>query len=323
MKDLFISDLRNQMGKEVSLIALLKNVEMSQNRKKDKWQEMTIADKSGEITIRAWAELMQDKYFDLIGKVVKVLGMVSIYQNKVEIQIIAMDEVMEYEWTDLAMTVEEQDAIQYCNQLNSYIQMVNDPCIKALLEKIFDKGRINKIALSIGGSLHHNYYGGLLVHIVDTCSNALQTVDNRQKSISPYRTSVNRDLVIAGALLHDVGKLNSYGGFPNGVRTTRGMLVNSSVESVLFATMFNSKLPVDLQVKDLGPLDHIILTAETMDDKGQYPRTLEAVIVNKSNNESVKLDGFEMSFHEYDRQLNDHKTSLYSKINKTTIFREV
>lgn len=240
-----------------------------------------------------------------------------------EIQVIGMDEVNEYDWRDYVQTLSPEVSNKYCHELVDYINMVEIPDLKALLIKILDESRRNKMAISIGGTLHHNYYGGLLVHTVETCKSALQKVDERIGSISPYGIPINRGLVIAGTLLHDIGKLNTYGCFPKSEKTTRGLLVNSSVDSVLFATMYNSKLPKDLQVKDLGPLDHILLTAETTSDKGFKPRTIEAEIVNLANMESVKTDGFSLVFHNEDRRLKDHKTSLYSKLNQTIILREV
>lgn len=322
MKNIFISDLKNYYGKEIVLQAYLKGITLTDNRTK-KRQEILISDKSGEITINAWAELINDKYYELEGKIVKIMGQVGIYQNIPDIQIIGMDEVKEYDWRDYVQALPPEDIKQYSEALTGFINMMENPNLKALLEKILDEGRKNKMACAIGGTLHHNYYGGLLVHTVETCKSALQKADEKISGKMPYGISINRDLVIAGALLHDIGKLNSYGCFPKGERTMRGLLVNSSVESVLFATMYNSMLPKDMQVKDLSTLDHILLTAESTDEKGYKPRTIEAEIVNLANTESVKTDGFGLVFHNEDRRLSDHKTSLYSKLNQTVILREV
>lgn len=321
MKNLFISDLKNYIGKEISLLVLLKDITFSENRHKTKWLELVSTDKTGDIILRIWSEQVDKEYFKLRGKVVKVLGMVSYYQGNVELQVVALEEEKEYDWTDFVLTLPKDKAEDYCKQFAHYIEMISDDKLKALVKKIYSKQRIGKLALAKGGTLHHNYFGGLLVHIVETCAIAIKLANIRTSSISPYVTPISMDLVIAGALLHDVGKLNTYGGFPDGDRTERGLLVGSTVDSVLFATTYNSMLAQDKQVKDLGPLDHVILTAESMDEKGTLPRTIEAVIVNEANRESVKLDGFTMAFNDSDRRVGEMKKSLYSKVNRTTILR--
>lgn len=323
MKDIFISDLSDYVGKEVSITVLLKDITLSENRSKAKWLEIIASDKSGEVTFRIWEEQINDSYFKLKGKVVKVLGMVSFYQGKLELQVVALSEEQNYDWKDFVLTVQPNEIKLYCKQFNNYIERITDTKLKALVRSVYSKARINKISYAIGGTLHHNYFGGLLVHTVETCAAALKLAEIHKESISPYKTSFNEDLLIAGALLHDVGKLNTYGGFPDGERTERGLLVGSTVDSVLFATVYNSKLDRDYQVEDLAPLNHIILTAESMDDKGTLPRTLEAIIVNEANRESVKMDGFVKVFNDYDRKLYDRKKTLYSRLNKTTILRGV
>lgn len=326
MKEIFISSLCDYIGKEISFTVFLKDIILSENRHKTKWLELIASDKSGEIIMRIWSEQIDDKYFDLKGKVIKVLGMVSCYQGNVEVQVVALEEKKNFDWTDYVISLPKEDVDMYCNQLADYIEMITDDKLKELVIKIYSKQRIGCMAIAIGGTLHHNYFGGLLVHTLETCAAAIDAIklaDMRSCNISTYELPINKDLVIAGALLHDVGKLNTYGGFPNGERTERGFLVGSTVDSVLYVTTFNSMLPKEKQVSDLGPLDHIILTAESMDEKGTLPRTLEAVIVNEANRESVKLDGFMKMFNDSDRKVGDRRKYLYSKLNRTTIMREV
>lgn len=325
MKEIFISEIQNYLGNEVEITALLKDIYISENRMKNKWQEMIISDRSGEMIVRAWAELMNDDYNKLVGKVVKIIGQVQYYQNEPEIHVIAMDEVKNehMDWSDYIQILSRVKAKEYAEKLSKYISKVKDPCIKALLNIIFDKSRIQKMSFSVGGTLHHNYFGGLLVHTVETCESAYNISLDRNKRSFYKERDINIDLVIAGALLHDVGKLNSYSGIPNGERTTRGQLISSSVESVLYATMYNSNLPKEQQVKDLSHLDHIILTAESMGEYGPYPRTIESLVVNEANRESVKLDGFETAIFDSLRRPGKHKKVVYSKINGTNILREV
>lgn len=323
MKELYISDLMKHMNEEVVINVLFKGMSVSQNRYKSKRQDIIAADKTGEIPLVVWGEMMDDSYNDLIGKVVKIMGQVRFYESRPEIQLIAAEELKEYDWTDYVIAITPETTNECIAMINSYIQMVEDTRYKALLEAILDADRLTKMAAAIGGVKHHNYCGGLIVHTVETCAAAIERCNQRQKRISPYAQPINKDLVITGALLHDVGALQSYIGFPSAEQTNRELLVGSCVDSVLFATTYNMKLPKEKRIPDLAALDHILLTAETIDDYGRRPRTLEAEIVNAANRESVREDAIDLAFCESDRKLGECRSKIYSEVNKVTLIRGV
>ncbi len=83
---------------------------------------------------------------------------------------------------------------------DQYLQSVNDIYLCALLEKIFTPERKDQFFKATAAkSIHHNYSGGLLEHtveVVDLCVHGTQVF-----------MGLNRDLVVAGALLHDIGKI--------------------------------------------------------------------------------------------------------------------
>lgn len=322
MKDLYISDLMNHINEEVVINVLFKGISISQNRNNNRRMDIIATDKTGEISLVVWGEQMNDSYNNLQGKVVKIMGQMRLYDNRPEINMIAVEEVKEYDWKDYVITISPEAASECISVINGYIQMVEDERYKALLEAILDANRLAKMANAIGGIKHHNYCGGLIVHTVETCTAAIERCNQRQKRMSPYAQPINKDLVITGALLHDVGALQSYTGFPSAEQTNRELLVGASVDSVLFATTYNTKLPKDKRIPDLATLDHILLTAETIDDYGRRPRTLEAEIVNAANRESVREDAFDYAFSESDRR-SENKAKIYSEVNRVTLIRGV
>ena len=105
-----------------------------------------------------------------------------------------------------------------------------------------------------------------------------------------FRSRVNTDYVIAGALLHDVGKLTTLSDIP-GQLTERGFNVLTSTESVLYTTMYNNQLKN--KVQNLASLDHIILACGEA-----KPRSLEAIIVRNADMMSNQVDAYGLAFSE-------------------------
>lgn len=322
MKDIFVSNIYNYLQKEIKATFLLKEITYSENKEKNTWQEIKFVDKTGELMSRAWAEIASPEYVALRGKVVTVLGMIHIYQDRPEIQIVAMDEAKEYDWSDYVVSLEQEKASKCHETIKEYIEMVEDVPIKTLLKKVFEPKVLEKMSLSIGGYLHHNYFGGLIVHLMETCTAAIHKVKALSDSFSPYTKEASLDLVIAGALLHEIGLLKAYTAYPFGEQTVRGQLIGSSEESMLCTYQYLRSIPKKDRIQDTTLLEHIILTAESNGDYGPKPKTIEAVIVNEANRESIDRDGFYMAFVSEDRK-GFVKSKTYSKLHGTQIIREV
>jgi 3'-5' exoribonuclease len=102
------------------------------------------------------------------------------------------------------------DHQEYENKLQKLIKGVMTPGIRLILENIFSGTLYDKFLINPAGMrLHHAYIGGLLQHSVDVAGIA--------QSLADRIGGVDKDLIVAGALLHDIGKLREISsdiGFP-------------------------------------------------------------------------------------------------------------
>ena len=102
------------------------------------------------------------------------------------------------------------DVEAYKNKLVNYIKAVRTPTLRKLLETIFSGNTYDAFVHNPAGmKLHHAYIGGLLQHSIDVTELAVAMADRIE--------GVDKDLVIAGALLHDIGKIKEISseiGFP-------------------------------------------------------------------------------------------------------------
>ncbi len=290
-----IEDLKAHIGEEAELTVFLTDANESVN-KNNRWLDLMVCDKTGSTTLKLWAEAMSINIdaTELIGKPVVVAGQVDLWQDRGGMNVISIHEAEEgtYKMSDFFPSLDEKDEAYLMNRLDVIVKQVANEELQALLQTIFSESRRKKMVEKCGGTSHHTYFGGLLAHLVQTAELAKAAADMYCVA-GPYRSKVNTDLVIAGALLHDVGKLTTLSDVP-GKLTDRGFNLDAPTESVLYTTMFNNKL--EKKVKDLAPLDNIILACGN-----SKPRSLEAIIVRNADMMSNQVDAYGLAFSRNDK----------------------
>ena len=178
---------------------------------------------------------------------------------------------------------------EYITRLQNLIKTVRNPGLRALLETIFSGAVYDKFIMNPAGMrMHHAYIGGLLQHSVDVAGIAI--------ALAEQIGNVDKDLVVAGALLHDVGKLreiSSQIGFPY---TNEGRLLGHIAMSVMMVQEAAAKLK--LPQARLEQLQHILLSHHGDNDKGSpvVCATKEAFIVHYAD----EIDAIMNQFETYD-----------------------
>ena len=178
---------------------------------------------------------------------------------------------------------------EYITRLQNLIKTVRNPGLRALLETIFSGAVYDKFIMNPAGMrMHHAYIGGLLQHSVDVAGIAI--------ALAEQIGNVDKDLVVAGALLHDVGKLreiSSQIGFPY---TNEGRLLGHIAMSVMMVQETAAKLK--LPQARLEQLQHILLSHHGDNEKGSpvVCATKEAFIVHYAD----EIDAIMNQFETYD-----------------------
>ncbi|BDI30085.1 hypothetical protein CCAX7_21360 [Capsulimonas corticalis] len=182
-----------------------------------------------------------------------------------------------------------EPAAQLSARLDDYIRQVTHPGLRALLTKTFSGAFREKFALSPAAkSAHHAFSHGLMQHSLEVTDLAVSIVDGAVR----WRTSdLSRDLIIAGALLHDIGKVYELEQGGDGYQYTRqGHLMGHTMlgyrkVAALLGRMDN----ISEEMSDA--LQHIILSHHGRLDYGApvTPRFPEALIVHMADDLSAKL----------------------------------
>jgi 3'-5' exoribonuclease len=165
---------------------------------------MELGDCTGRIAAVLWDATKEHATLFAPGQIVKVRGLVGTYQDQPQIRVdrIRGAKPDEYDLGDYfrkaSKTTEELGA-----QLDAMIARLENSYLHQLMEAIFaDEIRDRYLISPAAKLLHHDVIGGLAEHSLSMAEIVVRLADHYPK--------LDRDLLICGALLHDIGKIREY-----------------------------------------------------------------------------------------------------------------
>ncbi len=204
-KKLFIKEIKDNESISDFFLVADKKINIAKND--TSYLFLLLKDKSGSIEAKKWD--IKDKKFEEIslGDVVNIKGRAEKFKDKIQIIIEEISKVEKTEnlLNDLIPT-SQKNLAKLSNKLIEFINEIKDKNLKSLIEKIFfdNNEEIFKIFKISPAStkFHHAYRGGLLEHTIN--------VTEISVSLGKIYNTNNIDLLIAGSILHDIGKVYEY-----------------------------------------------------------------------------------------------------------------
>ena len=271
-----------------------------------------LEDNSGRIAFICFEAGLVDKLRQLEGaEAFMVSGAVDInkFSNDMTLQVVVQkfDNLLPEDDITNLLPKGNFNEQEYITRLQNLIKTVRNPGLRALLETIFSGNLYDKFIMNPAGMrMHHAYIGGLLQHSVDVAGIAI--------ALSEQIGNVDKDLVVAGALLHDIGKLreiSSQIGFPY---TNEGRLLGHIAMSIIIVQEAAAKLK--MPAARLEQLQHILLSHHGDNEKGSPVEcaTKEAFIVHYAD----EIDAIMNQFETYD----DKNPWEYNKMMQRFLLHE-
>lgn len=322
MKKIFVKNLKDYLEREICEVFYLKDVSYSLSDG-NKWQDLLLTDVSGRAIGKCWSEYIQDIYADYQGKVVRVTGKVELFRDMyclkvVDVQLAAENE---FDMSDLRLELSHEEEIGLINRLNELILSVKNEQYRSLLCSIFTPNKIKKfVSIPASKKFHHTYYGGWLKHTIEVVELSLAAVKLCAQGPVDI-VGVDVDLIITGALLHDVGNISSFKPAIEPSLTLRGSLVGCVHDTAIFISCVNNAIQDEKQkVPDLTELLHIVISAHGNEIK---PMTKEAVIVYQADCFSTSFNAVDTLFYDFDKRHSDEvgKGKVYSSFFETDMMR--
>jgi 3'-5' exoribonuclease len=309
---IFRQDLTDYLNKEIETIFLVSEKELREG-KTGNYLRLRLNDRTGNIMANVWNNALAISEKFECGDVVKLKGSVISYKDQLQITVqkITRLQETEYDLADFILTT-EKDIDKLAERLFSLVDSVSDEYLKTLLLSVFDdKEFFAEFSQSPAAKgWHHNYLGGLLEHTIAVANLC---------DFSAHYYPVNRDLLICGALIHDLGKVQEYTTAPAINFTDAGRLLGhiAIADNIICrkAARINN-FPAELLMK----LRHMVLSHHGEYEKGaaRLPQLLEAIILHHADNLDAQATGVSQIVEASRNQAGNW--SEYDKLNNKYYF---
>lgn len=200
MKSPYLSELQANQTVQGTFLVSYKDVR--QKKSGEPYLTLTLTDRSGELDAKMWDNAAEALNTFERDDFVRIKGLLQIFQNRPQltlhkIQLVPASEI------DLAdyLPASKRDRDEMFRELQGWIAGISDPHLKGLLELVFAD---EEIALAYrtapaAKTVHHNWIGGLIEHVLSLCHLA--------KFSAAHYPHIDLDLLLAGVMLHDIGKI--------------------------------------------------------------------------------------------------------------------
>jgi 3'-5' exoribonuclease len=307
-KNCSIKDI--QENQQLDGVFLIKEMSRAETRTGNPYLSLVLMDRSGEIGGRVWEDADRWQSECTVGRVARVTGLAQSFKGVLQLKITGVHAVPPEE-ADPARFVPAApgDPKAMVAEILKIAREVENPFLRELLLAFFqDRGFLTSFKKAPAGkSMHHAYVGGLLEHSLCVARLAARVAD--------LYPAADRSLLLAGALLHDVGKVEEFSltAYPFDYSDS-GRLVGHhvlGVEMVQARLARISGFPPELAVR----LKHLILSHHGRHEFGSpaVPMMLEAFILNFLDDLDAKINYIERlgkQTTEPDYQWTDYQRNL-------------
>jgi len=244
-----------------------------------KFLGMVFKDRTGEVGGIMWNNAVETSKRFEVGDVVNVRGRVSVYQGRNQLvveQVVPLRDG-EYDIEDLVFTPE--DTREHLDGFRGILATIEEPHIKQLVDKFMsDADFVSRFTHAAAAKKwHHEHRGGLVRHCYEMARIA--------ETMCELYPALDRDVLLAGILLHDLGKLSEMTHDLHVEYTTDGKLIghlqigaDMAIEKMNAIEGFPEKTRVQIL--------HLILShhGELQFGSPVVPKTLEAIVLHHIDN---------------------------------------
>lgn len=302
MKEQFVEDILDvKDGEWIENSFLVRGVQLSVRKDGKPYLVLKVGDKTGGIDGKIWDQV--DEFIDKfsVDDFVKIKGVIASYQGIKEINIKQLEK-LEDNVVNLRdfVPISHQETDDMDRELYSIISHVKNPYLHKLLVLFYeDKAFMELFRIAPAAKdIHHAFLGGLLEHSIEV---ATLCTDMKR-----HYEDVDIDLLITGAILHDIGKIRELKYKKGFDYTDEGRLIG---HILIGAEMADEKIG---QIKDFPPklamlVKHMIISHQGTYEWGspKMPQTLEAIILHHLDDLSAKVNIVRRAFEKETKEKGD------------------
>ena len=292
MKDFYIRDCQKHENQTITSNFVVASKLVKNKKNGDFYLSVTLADCSGQLQANMWDNVADALNVFNQDDFIKVKGMVQKYNGRWQLTIHKLRRLAdtEIDYTDYIPKT-PKDIDQLWRTLGGFVETVENPWLRKLIQNFMADTTIAHAYKNAPAAktLHHAYVGGLLDHVV-----SLFTVCDLAVRNYPQ---VNRDLLLTGAFLHDIGKIYELTYQRSIAYTTKGQLLG---HMIIELEMLHQKVaeipgfPGELKIM----IEHLIISHHGQYEFGspKLPMFPEALMLHYLDDLDSKMESMRAQF---------------------------
>ena len=292
MKDFFISDCSQQENKVIISTFVVINKQVKPKKTGDPYLALTVGDRTGQIEAKMW-----DNVEDAIDgfeqdDFVKIKGLINKYKNRFQLTIHKIRRLAEPDIVfDDYLPKTKKNIDELWQTLVGYVAGFQDSNLRTLVQLFMNDPEIAVPyrTAPAAKTLHHAYIGGLLDHVVSL----FRSCD----LVSQNYPQINRDLLMTGVFLHDIGKIHELTYNRSFSYSTRGQLLG---HMIIELEMLQAKIALipqfPAEMKTL--LEHLVISHHGQYEFGspKLPMFPEALMLHYLDDLDSKMESMRAIF---------------------------
>jgi 3'-5' exoribonuclease len=292
MKDFFICDCIQHENKIITSSFVVVSKQVKPKKTGDPYLALTLGDRSGHLEAKMWDNV--EEALDIFEQddFIKAKGLINKYKNRFQLTIHKLRSLgdSEIDFADY-LPKTTKDIGELWQTLAGFVATFQNPHLRALVEAFMSDPQIAEAYRNAPAAktLHHAYIGGLLDHVVSLCKSADLLCRNYLQ--------INRDLLLTGVFLHDIGKIHELTYNRSFSYTTRGQLLGHMVIELEMLHAKIAQVPgFPDELKTL--LEHLIISHHGQYEFGspKLPMFPEALMLHYLDDLDSKLESMRAHF---------------------------
>ena len=286
MKTLFIENFVE--GQAVQEVFIVTEKTVSSKKDGDAFLQVRLTDRTGSIRGVIWDNVETLTAEFNCGDYVQIQGRVTSFRNESQLTILSVKQIQSDTINPsdfLPMT--QRDPIQMFASLKEQSQTIENKELKTIIQAFWnDEAFVQKFCLAPAAKkMHHAYLGGLLEHTLSVA----RLVD---RLIQCHYRGIDRDLLLAGAILHDIGKIDEFEYQTMIEYSNEGRLLNHIIIGLRLLDIKIASIP-DFPEETANQLRHLIAShhGTRLFGSPEPPKTLEAIILHYLDDMDSKIMG--------------------------------
>jgi 3'-5' exoribonuclease len=321
MKEFYICDCARLENQTITSLFVVAAKQVKSKKSGDLYLSLTLADRSGQLQANMWDNVADTLEAFEQDDFVKVKGVVHKYNGRWQLTIHKLRKLQdaEIDYSDY-LPKTSKDIDQLWRKLAEFVESFQNHWLKSLLQEFMADETIVTAYKNAPAAktLHHAFVGGLLDHVV-----SLFTLCDLAARNYPQ---VDRDLLLTGAFLHDIGKLHELVYLRSIAYTTEGQLLG---HMIIELEMLHQKLehlpgfPAELKIL----IEHMIISHHGQYEFGspKLPMFPEALMLHYLDDLDSKMESMRAQFEreaDFDSPWTSYNPSLGRPLLNTKKFLE-